>query len=168
MLLAIYIEHTHPNEKLDLPFGGIQTQLLELLPEYQKFKNLKISLITRYSEYQSNSNSFKIHQINRFSGSVLGKVYFYLVSFFKMVKIHKIEHIDLINTHTYSYSVITPFLLRFFFKIPILMKIPIDFRSHIKDVFLMKKNTTLKKFVCYSWLKLFQKYLIKKGGKNVY
>ena len=42
------------------------------------------------------------------------------------------------------------------------MKIPIDFRSHIKDVFLMKKNTTLKKLICYSWLKLLQKYLIKK------
>lgn len=162
MLLAIYIEHTHPNEKLDLPFGGIQTQLLELLPEYQKHKNLKISLITRYSECHSSSNNFKILQINRFSGSIIGKIYFYLLSFFKMAKIHKIEHIDLINTHTFSYSVITPFLLKLVFKIPILMKIPIDFRSHIQDVYLMKKNTMLKKLICYSWLKLFQKFLIKK------
>jgi len=37
-----------------------------------------------------------------------------------------------------------------------------DFKSHVKDVSLMKRYNLIKKFVCYSWLKLFQKYLIKK------
>ncbi|MFX0075325.1 MAG: glycosyltransferase, partial [Candidatus Hermodarchaeota archaeon] len=162
MLLTIYIEHTHPNKKLKLPFGGIQTQLLQLLTEYQKVKELKIKLITRYSEYPNNSKNFKIYQINKFKGSILGKLYFYLISFYKMVKIHKIERIDLINIHTFSYSIIAPLLLRLIFKIPVLMKIPIDFKSHIKEVSLMKKNTLVKKFICYSWLKLFQKYFLKK------
>jgi len=162
MLFTIYIEHTHPNEKLNLPFGGIQTQLLGLLSEYKKIKNLKISLITRYSECHTKSSNFKIYQINKFSGSVLSKVYFYLASFYKMVKIHKLECIDLINVHTFSYCIITPLLLKIIFKIPILMKIPIDFRSHIQDISLMKKNTLIKKLVCFSWLKLFQKYLITK------
>lgn len=162
MLLTIFIEHTHPNEKLKLPFGGIQTQLLELLSEYQRIKKLKILLITRYSEYPNTSKNFKIYQINKFRGSILGKLYFYLSSFYKMVIIHKKKRIDLINVHTYSYSVITPLLLRLIFKIPILMKIPIDFKSHIKEISMMRSNTLIKKIICYSWLKLFQKYFLGK------
>ncbi|MHA1670161.1 MAG: glycosyltransferase family 4 protein [Promethearchaeota archaeon] len=162
MLFAIYIENTHPNEDLNIPFGGIQAQLLELLPAYKKIKNLRISLITRYSECQSTSKDFKIYQIHKFRGSFLDKLYFYLGSFYKMVKIHKVEHINIINVHTFSYNIIIPLILRLIFKIPILMKMPIDFRSHIKEVSLMKRYHLVKKFVCYSWLNLFQKYLIKK------
>lgn len=162
MLLTIYIEHTHPNEELKLPFGGIQTQLLELLPEYQKVEKLKIALITRYSEYCSDSSNVKIYQINKFKGSILGKLYFYLSSFYKMVKIHHIERIDMINVHTFSYSIITPLLLRIIFKMPILMKIPIDFKSHIREISMMRSNTMVKKVICYSWLKLFQKFFLRK------
>ena len=162
MLFAIYIENTHPNENLKIPFGGMQAQLLELLPAYKMIKNLRISLITRYSECHTTSKDFRVYQIRKFRGSILGKLYFYLGSFYKMVKIHKNERIDLINVHTFSYDIITPLILRLIYKIPILMKIPIDFRSHIKEVSLMSRHNLIKKFVCYSWLKLFQKYLIKK------
>ncbi len=162
MLFAIYIENTHPNENLKMHFGGMQAQLLELLPAYKMIENLRISLITRYSECPTTSKDFRVYQIRKFRGSILGKLYFYLGSFYKMVKIHKHERIDLINVHTFSYNIITPLVLRLIYKIPILMKIPIDFGSHIKEVSLMNRYNLIKKFVCYSWLKLFQKYLIKK------
>jgi len=162
MLIAIYIENTHANEELNIPFGGMEAQLLELLSSYNMKKNLRIALITRYSECHTMSKDFKVHQIHKFRNSILDKLYFYLVSLYKLVKIHKDERIDLINVHTFSYNVIIPLSLRVLFKIPILMKIPIDFSNHIKEVSLMNRNNFIKKIVCYSWLKLFQKFLIKK------
>lgn len=156
------MENTHPNKKLNLIVGGIANQILQLLPSYEKINDLKISIITKYSEYEPLSNRLKIYEFNRFNNYTLDTIYFLIKSFLTIIKIHKKEPIDIINIHTYSNIIFTPLVIRLIFKIPILIKIPIDFNSHIRDIYQSKKHKLRAKIINYSWFKFFKTFLIKK------
>jgi len=160
--ICIFVENTHPNKNLGLIVGGIENQLNQLIKSYKKNPNINISLITRYSEYTSKSKRMKIYQIHKFRSSIIDTLYFFIISFFRMIKIHKNEKIDVINIHTFTYIILIPTLIGILFKIPILMKIPIDFESHIRDIYMLKKKNFKSKFINFSWIKFFKTYLIKK------
>ena len=54
-------------------------------------------------------------------------------SFLQLIKIHKKNPINVLNIHQYYNIIISPFLFHLIFKIPILMKMPIDLSTHIRD-----------------------------------
>ncbi|MHA1250166.1 MAG: glycosyltransferase family 4 protein [Candidatus Helarchaeota archaeon] len=162
MHICIFLENTHPNNELNLKVGGIENQVLELLKEYQKIRNLKVSLITKFSEFKILSKNIKIYQIHKFKNYIIDTFYFLIRSFFKVIKINKRDHIDIINIHHYGNLNLFPIIFRLIFKIPILMKLAIDFESHIMDVSLIKKHKYRYKVLNYSQLKFFLKFLIKK------
>lgn len=162
MHVCIFLETTHINEKLNLKVGGIASQVMELLSEYQKIQDLKISIITKFSEYKASSNRLKIYKIHKFENYMLDTLYFIIKAFFKIIKINKAEPFNIINIHHYGNLYVYPIVFRLVFKIPILMKLALDFESHIMDVSLIEKHKFRAKALNYSWLKFFIKYLIKK------
>lgn len=91
-----------------------------------------------------------------------------------MIKIHKKEHIDVLNIHTFTYNIISLFIIRVLLKIPILMKVPIDFSSHLRDIYLSEQQRLKSKIINYSWLKFFKIFVLKKINfvrilnKNIY
>lgn len=142
--------------------GGISNQILQLLPSYEKIRNLKLSIVTKYSEYKPVSNRLKTYEIHKFTKYIPDTLYFLIKSFFKIIKLHKKEPIDVLNVHTYSNIIISPLIIRFIFKIPILMKIPIDFKSHLRKIYLLQQHKIRSKMINYSWFKFFKKFIIKK------
>ncbi len=162
MHLCIIIGNTHANKQLNLNVGGISNQILLLLQSFEKIKNINISLITRYSEYTPTSNRIKIYRIHKFNNFLLDLLYFLLKSPIKIIKIHKRTPINLINIHnsTYFYSLII--LVRIVKKIPILMKIPLDFTSFINDTAMLKENKLRTRILNYTWYKFFKKFIIRK------
>ncbi len=149
-----------------MPVGGVASQILELLPAYEKISNLKIFLITKYSEYTPSTNKIKIIKINKFKNRKIDEIYFFFKSFKVIVQLHKKEKIDAINIHTYYYNVINPFLLRILYKIPLLITTPGDFRTHQREEFMSNPHSLLIKMFYYSWMKFFIKILLKQ--KRIY
>ena len=138
MHICLILGNTHPNKKLRLNVGGIANQILLLLPSYENIEDIKISLVTKYTEYKPRSNRIKIHEIHKFHNFLLDTLYFFLNSTLTILTIHKKDPINIINFHnsTYFYSFII--LIRLLFKIPILMKIPLDFASFLRDTSMPK------------------------------
>ncbi|MFX1502246.1 MAG: glycosyltransferase family 4 protein [Promethearchaeota archaeon] len=151
---------------LNLPVGGVASQILELLPAYEKIKNLNVYLITKYSEYIPTSKNIKIIRIHKFRNRKIDEIYFFFRSYIKILKIHQKEHIHAINIHTYYYNLINPFTLRILYKIPLLITTPGDFSSHQREQFMLKPNSLLVKMFYYGWINFFKKFLIK--YKNVF
>lgn len=133
---------------------------MQLLSSYEKNKDVKISLITRYSEYKPTSENVKIYEIHLFKIPLLDTIYFYFKSIFTMIKIHKKEHIDVLNIHTFSYNLISLLIVRLIYKIPILLKMPIDFSSHLREVYLYKHQKLKSKLINFSWLRFFKKFIL--------
>ncbi len=160
MHICFFLEKTHQNDKLRLFAGGIENQILQLLTSYEKIRGLDLSIITEYSEYKPLTNKVNIYQFNRFNNYILDSFYFYLKSFIKLIKLHKKKRIDIINVHTYSYVILIPLIFRLIFRVPIIMKIPIDFKSHLRQTYLLEQYKS--KLINYSWYIFFRKFLIRK------
>ena len=160
--ICIFLLGTHTNIKLNLNVGGPAYQVLQLLPSYEKIKDIKISIITRYSEYKPISSRLKIYEIHKFNNFILDTIYFHIKSFFKIVEIHKKERIDVLNVHQFYHIIISPIIARLIYKIPILMKIPINFESYLIEATMIRKHKFRTKVISFSWYKFFIKFLLKK------
>jgi len=160
--ICIVIDRTHPSDMLNLNVGGIANQVLLLLASYEKINDIKISLITRFSKYKPNSDRIKIYQIHRFKNFYLDEIYFNLKSFNTIFKIHKNEPIDVLNIHHFTIFHILPLIIRFLYKIPILVKMPTDFSNYIRNISMQKTHRIFLELYSYSWLKFFKKFILKK------
>jgi len=160
--ICIMIDRTHPNTKLGLTVGGIANQILLLLNSYEKISSIKISLITRFSEYKPRTKRIKIYQFHKFNNFYIDELYFNFKSFMKILKIHKKEPIDAVNIHHFTVFHITPIFIRLLYKIPLLMKMPTDFLNYIRNISMQKSHAIFLKIYSYSWLKFFIKFLLKK------
>ena len=87
-------------------------------------------------------------------------------SFIKIFQINKLERINAINIHSYYYNLINPFLLRIFYKIPLLITAPGDFSTHQREEFMSNPHSILIRMFYYGWMNFFKKILIKM--KKVY
>ena len=104
----------------------------------------------------------KIYEIHKFNNFIFDTIYFLLMSPLKIMEIHKKDPINIINIHNFTYFLIIPFIIRKFFRIPILIKLPIDFTSFIRDTYMQKENKFRIRIMNYSWSKFFTKILIRK------
>ena len=157
--ICLFISNTHPIKKRNLNVGGIANQILQLLPSYEKIKDLHISIVTQYSEYKPISNRVKIYEVHNFENFILDTIYYIIKSFFQILKIHKKTPINVLNTHQLSIVLISPILVRMLFKIPILMKLPLDFESVIRD---SSYGTVKLKLYRYSWLNFLKRFILEK------
>ncbi|MFX1391985.1 MAG: glycosyltransferase family 4 protein [Promethearchaeota archaeon] len=162
MHLFVLIESTHQNKKLKLNVGGAANQLIEILRSYEKIKEIKISLATKYSEYIPKTNKVKIYQIHKFKFTPLDTLYFMVKIIKKIKKIHKKEHIDVIDINGNPFYVLSAYISRFLFKIPILMKMPLDFDSYIRWVYMLENKKLYAQMVNFSFFKFFKIFLLKK------
>ncbi len=159
--LGIIVYNTHENRKFNLPTGGMHTQILELLPIYEKITNFKISIFTKYTEYKPITNQLKIYIIHKFKSSKLNTVYFFIKSFIKIVQIHKKEPFHIININSYYYNILSLLLIRLFFKIPLFLKPPNDFSTLKREKFMLKTHLGLSKILFYGWHAFLKKYIVK-------
>ncbi|MFX1573979.1 MAG: glycosyltransferase [Promethearchaeota archaeon] len=164
--LCIIVSNTHENKALNLSVGGVANQILQLLPSYEKIDNLNIFLVTKYSEYIPQTNKVKKVSIQKFKERKLDEVYFFLKSIFKVVHLHKINHIHAINIHSYYYNMISPLIVRLIFKIPLFIKAPSDFNTHQREEFVFSSQSIFVKLFYYGWMKFFKKIIIRM--KDVY
>jgi len=162
MHICYFIENIHPNPHYNLKVGGISNQILQLLPSYEKINDLEITIVTKYSEYKPKTNRVNVYIISKFKNYFLNSIYFIIKSFFKIIKIHKKKPIDIINIDTFDNILITPFILKKIFKIPILMKIPIDFSSYLLDTSKLKSYEIRAKLINFIWINLFKRIILKK------
>jgi len=140
--------------------GGISNQILLLLNSYEKINGIKVSLITRFSKYKPGSDRIKIYKIHKFHNIYLDQIYFNIKTYKTILKIHKREPIDILNIHHYTHFKIVPILIRLIYKIPLLMKLPIDFEIFSRLIF--ESDNLKMKIFGFSWLKFFKKFLLKK------
>lgn len=160
MHICLFISQTHPKKNLNENIGGIASQILQLLQSFEKIKDLNISIITQYTEYKPISNRVHIYEIHKFENFIIDTFYYLLKSFYQILKIHKKKPIDVLNIHQNSVFIIIPILIRLLFKIPILMKIPIDFSSFITTASLNEKISV--KLDRFAWFKIFIRFLLGK------
>ena len=146
--------------------GGVANSLLQLFPIYEKIDNLKISLITKYSEYKPVSVRMKIYTFQRFVKSKINTFYFFIKSFFKIYKINKKSPLHIINVHSFYFDIITPLLLRLLYKIPLLIKAPTDFETQQREIFMRQHSSLFSRVIYYSWINFFRKFVVKK--KKIY
>ncbi len=154
--LCIFGYNTHENEQRNLPFSGPESAILEILPAYERIKNLELSIVLKYSEYVPMSNKIKIYLIHKFKNSKLNTIYFFIKSFFKIAKIHKKKPIDVITIHSFHYNLIPPLFIQILFKIPILIKMPMDFVTAYRE----ESHFIISKLFFYGWMKFFTKFII--------
>ncbi|MHA1396049.1 MAG: glycosyltransferase family 4 protein [Promethearchaeota archaeon] len=162
MHICFFFENTDPNKELNLSIGGIGNQFLQLLESYEKNKDIEITLITKYTRYKTKSNTTKIYEVHRFHNYVLDTIYFVMYSFFKIIKINRRKPIDIIIFHTTSKIIICPIIVRFILRIPLMLKLPIDFKNIYRDISSAERNKLIIKLINYSWIKFLTKYLIHK------
>lgn len=160
--ICVFIERTHQIKTLNLDVGGASNQVLELLKSYEKMRDLKISLITKYSEYKPSTDRVKIYQFLKFKLYRTSSLFFIIKSFFTLMKIHKKEFIDIININGHPTIMISPFLIHLIFKIPILMKVPTDYTTYIRQIYLSENQNLITKLINYSWFNFFKKFILKK------
>jgi len=127
---------------------------------YKKIKNLKITLITKYSEFKPIPNKVKIYKLHRFKNRTIDSIYFFIKSFFKLIQIHKKDPIHTIMIYHFFYELTIPFLIRLFFKIPLLIRPPTDFKTHQREEFMLYANSNLLKMGYYGWMKFLKKFMI--------
>lgn len=154
--ICIFGYNTHENKQINLPFSGPESAILEILPAYERIKNLELSIVLKYSEYVPTSNRVKIYLIHKFKSSKLNTIYFFIRSFFKIVKIHKKKPIDVINIHSFHYNLIPPLFIQILFKIPILIKMPMDFITAYRE----ESHFIISRLFFYGWMKFFTKFIV--------
>ena len=130
---------------MNLPIGGIANAIKELLPILETIKNLKVTLLTKYSEYKPLSHKTKIHLFYKFRISKINTIYFFLKTFFKTIKINKKNSIHAIYVPTYYVDSLPLFLINVIFKIPLIIKIPIDFETLCKEMTIYNSNSLFSK-----------------------
>ncbi len=135
---------------------------MELLPNYERNQNLKISLFSKYSEYKPISNRLRVYNISRFVKSYFNTIYFFVKSFFKIAKINRKERISAIKIHSFYHDLITPLMLHLIFKIPILIKPPSDFVTQQRELFISKPSSLISRMGYYGWMKFFRSFIIKR------
>lgn len=160
--IAIYVHTTHENKKLNLPVGGVANSMMELLPYYEEIDNLKISILTKYSEYEPQTERVKIYQLFRFIKSKINTLYFFVRSFFKIIRIHKKNKIHVINVPSYYYDSLPMLLIRLIFKIPLFVKTPSDFETQQREIFMRERHSFLERMAYCGWMKLFNNFVIKR------
>ncbi|MHA1273021.1 MAG: glycosyltransferase family 4 protein, partial [Promethearchaeota archaeon] len=129
---------------------------------YEKNKDIEITLITKYTRYKTKSSTTKIYEVHRFHNYVLDTIYFVIRSFFKIIKINRRKPIDIIIFHTTSKIIICPIMVRFILRIPLMLKLPIDFKYIYRVISSAERNKLIIKLINYSWIKFLTKYLIHK------
>ena len=154
--ICIFGYNTHENKQINLPFSGPESAILEILPAYERIKNLELSIVLKYSEYVPTSNRVNIYLIHKFKSSKLNTIYFFIRSFFKIVKIHKKKPIDVINIHSFHYNLIPPLFIQILFKIPILIKMPMDFITAYRE----ESHFIISRLFFYGWMKFFTKFIV--------
>jgi len=58
--ICIFLQNTHPNPELNLKVGGVSNQILQLISSYEKIEDVKISVVTKYSEYVPKTNKIEM------------------------------------------------------------------------------------------------------------
>lgn len=142
--------------------GGAANQLIQLIQSYEKNEDIKISIITKYSEYIPKTNRVKIYQLHKFNFTLLNSIYFMVKSIVMMINIHKKEQIDIININGHPFSVLSVYIIRVLFKIPIIMKMPLDFNSYIRRVYMLEDDKIKARIFNFSFFKFFKAFLFKK------
>ncbi len=142
--------------------GGIQNQLLLLLPSFERIEPLKITLITKYTEYEPFTKRTTIFQLHKLKSYRLDTISFILKSFFRLIKVHKKERINIIYLSGHDNHIISPFIFRVIFKVPILMKMPTDYENYIRIVHLTEKQNFMAKLINYSWFKFYKWFVLKR------
>jgi len=160
MHICLIIYSTHENKDLELNIGGVANQVLQQLPEFEKIEDIKISILTKYSEYRPLTNNVKIYTLHKYKNSKLDTFYFFMKSFLKIVKINKRDKIDFINIHSYNYNIIVPILLRICLGIPIFIKTPTDYETSQREILLLSKFSNL---ISSLWMIIFKRKIIKLG-----
>ena len=108
----------------------------------------------------------KIYTFLRFVKRKLNTAFFFYKSFFKIYKINKKSPLHAIIVYSYYLDIITPLLLRFIFKIPLLIKAPSDFETLQRELFMKESQSIFSKFLYYPWMTFFKKFVVKK--KNIF
>ena len=133
------------------------------MPIYEKNTDTRITLASKYSEYRPKSRKrVKVYNISKFIKSKINTVYFFYKSFFILAKINKKDRIHAINIHSYYHDLITPLLLHFFFKIPLLIKPPSDFTTQQREIFISKPSSFFSKMAYYGWMKFFRTLIVRR------
>ena len=166
-ILIFIISNTHSNKSFNFDVGGVESQVVELLLEFEKKQNVKITLLTKYSEYKSISNKLNIYQFNTFRIRILNTIYFNLRSFLKIISLNKKNKIDVIFLFRFSeYEVLIPSILNLLFKIPLFIITPTDFETYERECFYSQSKSNIFKMLYYGWMKFFKNYMLKR--KRVY
>ena len=143
--------------------GGIASQIVQLLSEFEKKQNLNISLITKYSQYKPISNNLKIYQFNKFKIRQINTIYFNLKGFSKIISLNKARKIDVLFLFRFSYyEVFIPSILNYILKIPILIITPTNFETYDREFFYSKSKSRIFKILHYGWMKFFKKHILKR------
>ncbi len=151
---------------MNLPIGGIANAIKELLPILESIKSLKISLLTKYSEYKPTSQKTELHSFYKFRISKINTIYFFLKTFFKTIKINKRNTIHAIYVPTYYIDSLPLFLINVIFKIPLIIKIPIDFETLRNEMIIYNSSSLFLKISYYGWMNFFKKFYI--GKKKIF
>jgi len=162
MHFSIIIPNTHINDNINLPVGGIANQLRELLECYKKYNNIRISIITKYSNFDIIPHNMDIYSIHKFKNIYIDSLYFLVKSFLILIAINKRYPISIMNIHHYSNLHLAPLITRILFKIPILMKLPIDFDSYLDEIFYSTNKSRVLNMINLFWFKIFKKIFLKK------
>ena len=64
--------------------------------------NIKISVVTKYSEYKPISDKLKIYKTLKFKNFLIDSFYFQIKSFLKIIKIHKKNPINILIIHQHT------------------------------------------------------------------
>ncbi|WP_371803551.1 glycosyltransferase [Candidatus Lokiarchaeum ossiferum] len=145
--IVIIIPNTHEAKQYGLKVGGAEKQILNLLPHFEQQNGVKITLITKYTEYIPHTNDLEIYNISKNS------ILFILSSFFLLVKIHKKSRIHILNPHILGITVVPAIMFHFFWSVPILTKISGNIKQLIET---RSKSKLTRKFD-----QNFVKFLIK-------
>ena len=160
---CLYISNTHEDQDFGFEVGGVESTILQLLPEYEKKQNLYLSLMTKFSQYKPISKNLKIYQFNKYRIRQLNTIYFNLKAFLKIISLNKARKIDVILSFRYSYyEVLIPFLLNLLYKIPILIYTPTDFDTYDRETHSSRSNSVASKMIYYGWMKLFKNHILKR------
>ncbi len=159
--LCLYISNTHESQDFGFEVGGVESTILQLLQEYEKKKNLYISLMTKFSHYKPISKNMKIFQYNKYQIRQINTIYFNLKAFLKIISLNKARKVDVILSFRYSYyEILIPFLLNRLFKIPILIYTPTDFDTYDRETYSSISNSFASKMIYYIWMKFLKNYLL--------
>jgi len=121
---VILIPNTHELKGSMLGYGGAENQILGQLRQFETRENIRIKLLTQYSQYIPQTNRIEIIQIAKPKKSyVFASLKYILLAYRYLRKIHKVEKIDIIQIHMTGLAAIPAILAKKKLKIPTIIKI---------------------------------------------